>query len=212
MNGWDMIEPYEPMIHTIAKEYHRKFPMVEAHDIGQELRIWFAKHPKKVAEWEAKGKKDASNLIARSLRNAAIDFCQYWKAKTLGYEQSDLYYYDADVVEVFLPYVIKGDWSSIQQINLGGTKRPSAPAEGGNWMALMVDIDSAYWKLKKDDKRILFLRHVENFEYREIANVLSLGTEDAARMRHKRAVKRLIEKIGGYRPYKDNDYSETQPS
>jgi hypothetical protein len=42
-------------------------------------------------------------------------------------------------------------------------------------------------------------------DFKEIANYLSLGSEDAARMRHKRAVQRLVNKLGGRKPYIDED-------
>jgi hypothetical protein len=32
-----------------------------------------------------------------------------------------------------------------------------------------------------------------------------MGSEDAVRMRHKRAIKKLIHKVGGFKPYKDDD-------
>jgi len=55
------------------------------------------------------------------------------------------------------------------------------------------------------DRRIIFLRYAENLDFGEIANYLELGTDSAARMRLKRAIRRLINKIGGYKPYHDVD-------
>jgi DNA-directed RNA polymerase specialized sigma24 family protein len=75
---------------------------------------------------------------------------------------------------------------------------------------MLLEIDSAYWKLSKEDRRVIFLRHSESCDFKEIANYLSLGTEDAARMRHKRAVKRLVAKLGGLRPYRDEDIEPTE--
>ncbi len=52
-------------------------------------------------------------------------------------------------------------------------------------------------------------------DYKEIANFLSLGSDDTARMRGNRAVKRLVVKLGGYRPYNDVDFissTETEES
>ena len=70
---------------------------------------------------------------------------------------------------------------------------------------MMIEIDYVYWKLGKDDRKILFMRHAEALDFKEIANYLSLGSEDAARMRHKRAVNRMIRKLGGFKPYADYD-------
>lgn len=203
--NWDRIERWEYVITSVASEYHRKFSICEYEDIKQSLYQWFAEHPNKLDEWEAIGERDAKNLIYRSLRNQALDYCQRWKAKTLGYDVDDLYYYEPGLVEVLLPTVLMGNFHIAPKLNLGGTRTPTAPSEGGNIQVMLLEVDSAYWKLSKEDRKILFFRHAESLDFKEIANYLSLGTEDAARMRHKRAVLRLINKIGGRKPYLDED-------
>jgi len=202
---WSRIEPWDYVVTNVASEYHRKFNMVELEDIKQSLYAWFIDHPNKLTEWEAIGIKDTKNLLYRSLRNEALDYCQRWKAKSLGYDTSDLYYYEPEVVEALLPAVLRGEFGVTHKLDLGRTGRPSAPSEGGNLQVLMLEIDSAYWKINKEDRRILFLRHAESLDFKEIANVLELGTDDAVRMRHKRAIKRMVYKLGGFKPYIDND-------
>lgn len=204
--NWDSIEEWDYIVVSVASEYYKKFPMCELADIKQALYMWFAEHPNKLEHWKSIGEKDAKNLIYRSLRNQALDYCQKWKAKSVGYDVSDLYYYEPGLVEVLLPTVLMGNFHIAPKLNLNsGGGRPSAPAEGGNIQVMLLEIDSAYWKLSKEDRRVIFLRHAESCDFKEIANYLSLGTEDAARMRHKRAVKRLVNKLGGFKPYNDGD-------
>ena len=205
---WSRIEKWDYVVVAVASEYHRKFEMVELADIKQTLYQWFAEHPNKLNEWESIGEKDAKNLIYRSLRNQALDYCQRWKAKSVGYDYSDLYYYEAEVIEALLPAVLRSEWGVTHKLNLGRPGRPRAPAEGGNLSVMMMEIDAAYWKLSKEDRKILFFRYAESMDYKEIANYLSLGSDDAARMRGSRAVKRLINKLGGYRPYYDVDTTD----
>ncbi len=206
--NWDEVKKWDYVVDTVALEYSRKFDMVEIEDLRQSLWMWFAEHPNKLKEWEAKGEKDAKNLIYRSLRNQALDYCQKWKAKTIGYDVGDLYYYAPEVVEALLPSVLRSEYNTAHKLNLGRVGRPSAPAEGGNLVAMMIEIDYAYWKLGKEDRKILFMRHAEAMDFKEMANFLSLGTEDASRMRHKRAVNRLIRKLGGFKPVSDTDYED----
>jgi hypothetical protein len=47
-----------------------------------------------------------------------------------------------------------------------------------------------------------------NFD--DIAKEMELGSEDTARMRNKRAIKKLIHKIGGFKPYRDEDSDPTE--
>ena len=202
---WDRIQRWDYVVESVASEYHKKFPLCEYDDIKQALYQWFAEHPNKLDTWEAIGEKDAKNLIYRSLRNEALDYCQRWKAKSVGYDVSDLYYYEPALVEILLPTVLMGNFHIAPKLNLSGSSRPSAPAEGGNIQVMLLEVDSAYWKLSKEDRKLLFYRHAESLDFKEIANYLSLGTEDAARMRHKRAIQRLVNKLGGRKPYLDED-------
>lgn len=201
---WNRIERWQYVVDAVTAEYHKKFE-IEPEDIRQALYQWFVEHPVKLDTWEAIGERDAKNLIYRSLRNQALDYCQHWKAKSGGYETSDLFYYEADMVEALLPSVLRGEFGVTAKLNLGRPGRPSAPNEGGNLMAMMIEIDYAFWKLPKDDRRILFLRHAESLDFAKIGEELDMGTEDAVRMRHKRAIKKLIHKVGGFKPYKDVD-------
>ena len=205
---WSAIEKWDYIVIAVASEYARKYQMVEHDDIKQSLYQWFLEHPNKLKEWEEIGEKDAKNLIYRSLRNDALDYCQRWKAKSVGYETSDLFYYDAVMIEALLPAVIRGDVGVSHKLNLGGPGRPPAPAEGGNMMVMMIEIDKAYNKLSTEDRTVLFYKYAESFDYNTIATEMNLGSEDAARMRHNRAIKKLIVRVGGFRPWSDEDSVE----
>ena len=207
---WSRIERWQYIVDAVASDYHRKFSPIEYDDIRQSLYQWFVEHPNKLDTWEAIGEKDAKNLLYRSLRNQALDYCQHWKAKSGGYEASDLFYYEADMVEAILPAVLRGEFGIGAKVDLGRPSSPSAPNEGGNMMAMMIEVDYGFWKLPKDDRKVLFLRHAESMDFGAIAGEMSLGSEDAARMRHKRAIRKLINKIGGFRPFRDEDDAPKQ--
>jgi len=211
MIEWERIERWDYIVDSVSAEYHKKFE-IDLEDIRQSLYQWFVEHPNKLNDWEAIGDKDAKNLIYRSLRNQALDYCQHWKAKSGGYETSDLFYYEADMVEALLPAVLRGEYGAGSKVDLGRPGTPSAPNEGGNMMAMMIEIDYGFWKLPIEDRKVLFLRHAESMDFGAIASELTLGTEDAARMRHKRAIKKLIHKIGGFKPYKDEDSAPSDDS
>ena len=213
MIEWDRIQKWDYIVDSVASEYQLKFK-IDIKDIRQNLYQWFVEHPNKLDTWEAIGEKDAKNLIYRSLRNQALDYCQAWKAKTGGYETSDLFFYQADMIEALLPSVLRGEINLAHKLNLGGTARPSAPSEGGNLMAMMIEIDAGFWKLSKEDRKLLFLRYSESMDFQAIADEMKLPSEDTARMRNKRAIKKLINKVGGFKPFRDEDLpdaTESQP-
>jgi len=72
----------------------------------------------------------------------------------------------------------------------------------------MIEIDAGFWKLNKEDRKLLFLRYCESMDFQGIADEMKLPSEDTARMRNKRTIRKLINKIGGFKPYRDEDLPE----
>ena len=204
------IKPWEYIITSVAREYHRKFDMCDTGDIKQSLYEWFLEHPNKLANWEKLTEKETKNLIYRSLRNQAFDYCQEWKAKTLGYEKDDLFYYTPEMVENLLPHLLrKEEVDQLPVLNLGKTGGGhSAPAESGNMNTMIADVSRGYDLLKNEDKKVIFMRFALSFGFAEIASQMDIATEDAARMRVKRAVKHLVVLTGGFKPQSDPDEDE----
>lgn len=202
---WERIEPWNYIVNNVAEEYHKKFEVCDIEDIRQELYSWFLKHPKKFHEWESLGERDTKNLLYRSLRNCALDYCQYWKAKSLGYEVEDLFFYTAEVVEMLLPSVLLGHTDALPLNILGKSRSMMLPSEGNNLQVMLAEISAICVGLSAGDKHVLSLRFEFGYEYSDIQKMLELNTEEAARQRVRRAVKRIINALGGYRPQVDDD-------
>ena len=202
---YSRIKPWQNVINGVASEYHRKFDMCDLDDIRQELYGWFLTHPNKLDTWEAIGPKDAKNLIYRSLRNEALDYCNKWKAKSLGYEVDDLFYYTPEMIENLLPVVLRGDLSVLPVMKLDRVSGSSAPAESGNLTTMIAEVQEGYEKLNEEDKKILFMRFGLSFDFAEIQEQMGLNTDSATRMRLRRAIKHLIIKAGGYRAKIEED-------
>ena len=75
-------------------------------------------------------------------------------------------------------------------------------------MAMMAEIKAAYLKLNTEDRHILYHKHANSLSYSDIAKELALPSDDAARMRHNRAIKKLITRLGGFRSFLDKDIAE----
>jgi hypothetical protein len=205
------IDEYNDVVQQLASEYARKYAMLERDDIAQELWVWFVGHPRKYKEWSELESKDKDKLIAKSLRNAALKYCEREKAKKVGYDTSDLYYYDVSVVEAFLPSIIAGTYSipvSIQDLN---SKFGSGNlADGNNWLALRSDIAKAFEKLSDAKQNILRLRFsIDSPDWSLLAKDMD-STPDGARMKVQRAMNSLVKNLGGWRPYNEPDTVESQ--
>ena len=203
----EYIAEYDALVASLAVEYHRRYPMLDVLDIQQTLWLWFLTHPRKYAEWSALEQKDKDKLIAKSLRNAAITYCEKEKAKSIGYEIGDLYYYDATVIEAFLPSIVAESYeipSKIKDLNYKFNK--SEPSnDGKNWLVLRSDIATAFYRLTEAKQNVLRVRFSTNEnEWALIAGDLNT-TPNGARMKVQRAVNSLIRNLGGWRPFSDED-------
>lgn len=204
-------DEYKEMVESLSAEYYRKYSMLEREDIMQEIWLWFVTHTNKYKEWSELEQKDRDKLIAKSLRNAAIKYCEKEKARKSGYDSSDLYYYDATVVEAFLPSIITGTYAiptSIQDLN---AKFGSGnDAEGNNWLALRSDISFAFDKLTEAKQNVLRLRFsIDSPDWSLLAKYMD-STPDGARMKVQRAIGSLIKHLGGWRPYHDEEETTQQ--
>lgn len=203
------ISEYNELVQQLSAEYARRYNMVERDDIGQELWVWFVGHGRKYKEWLELEQKDRDKLIAKSLRNAALKYCEKEKAKKIGYDMSDLYYYDVSVVEAFLPSIIGETYeipTKIQDLNFKFGK--GDVTDGNNWLALRSDIASAYYKLSEAKQNVLRLRFsVEQPDWATLAKDMD-STPDGARMKVQRALNSLIKHLGGWKPQRDEDIND----
>ena len=203
--------PYKDMMARIAAEYFKKYPFVTQDDLQQEMYLWFVSHPKKFKEWSAMDQKDSDRLIAKSLRNQCLKFCEKEKARHSGYDIADLYYYDVSVVEAFIPSIITESYempTKIKDLNLKFSGNELS--DGMNWLALRSDIAKAFYKLSEAKQNVLRLRFTnEQADWQSLAGEMET-TADGARMKVQRALSSLVQNLGGWRPYHDEDLQEQQ--
>ena len=207
MNNEAWVQEYDLLVSSLAQEYSRKYSIVETADIKQILWMWFVTHPNKYTEWSKLPPKDKEKLIAKSLRNAALKYCEQEKARKFGYDMVDLYYYDPSVIEAFLPSILADTYeipSKILDLNFKFGKSGEV-TDGNNWLVLRSDIEKAFNKLAEAKQNILRLRFTtDNYEWNELAKELNTSA-DGARMRVTRAINSLIRILGGWHTFNDTD-------
>ena len=203
----EWVQDYDLLVSTLAQEYSKKYSIIESADIKQVLWMWFLTHPKKYKEWSELPPKDKEKLIAKSLRNAAITYCEKEKARKFGYDMTDLYYYDPSVIEAFLPSILADSYeipTKIQDLNFQFSKSGEV-TDGNNWLVLRSDIEKAFNRLAEAKQNILRLKFTtDNYEWNQLAIELNTSA-DGARMRVSRAINSLVRILGGWRTFNDTD-------
>ena len=144
--------------------------------------------------------------VAWQIKRNLERYCRKEKANKSGYQINDEAYYDTVTIAQLLPFVIKSFVSetALEQsqilINDGTPRKPAAPAEGGNLLAMLVDIKKAYERLEKEDQDILRMRYHENLTLQQIAEYVECAVSTADR-RVNNSLRKLQNNIGGDSPY-----------
>ena len=196
---------------SVAKTiYNRYRQYVERDDVIQECWTWYysrAEHFNKLFSEENPVQRVINEKrIAWQMRRHAERYARKEKAKKSGYQIGDESFYDTVLLAQLLPHVIASvvDGTVLEQaqnlINDGQPRKPSAPAEGGNLLALLIDIKKAYLKLDVMDKDILIKRYHESFTLEQMAEYLGCATSTADR-RCQSSIRKLQNLLGGESPY-----------
>lgn len=202
---------YYDMVQQIASEYRNKYQMVERSDIEQELWLWFSEHPNNIARWKAEqDTKSCDKLIAKSLRNAALDYCVKEKAVAEGYNPADNFWYSKDFVKMLIPGVLTDNWEKLETAMTNMGRSTKAPSESGDWMAYGADIRNAFSKLDEVEQNLVFLFYAQDVDSTQLHEDTNSErpTAKATAMAANRALNKIVRHLGGFPPYRDDDNEE----
>lgn len=205
------VDDYWDMVQQIASEYRSKYQMVDRADIEQELWLWFAEHPNNIARWKAEqDEKSCDKLIAKSLRNAALDYCIKEKAVAEGYSAMDNFWYSKDFVKMLIPGVLTDNWEKLETAMTNMGRSTKAPSESGDWMAYGADIRKAFGKLNEVEQNLVFLFYAQDVDSTQLheATDSDRPSVKATAMAANRALNKIVRNLGGFPPYKDEDNEE----
>ena len=200
------------IVPSVANSVHRRFRQwVEREDLVQECYAWAmtrADHYAELLNDESTIQRTINEKrISWQMRRHAERYSRKEKARKSGYQIGDESFYDTVMLGQLLPHVIASvvDGTVLEQaqemMNDGQPKGQSAPAEGGNLLAILIDIKKAYLKLEVAEKDILIKRYHENLTLEEMGEYLGCATSTADR-RCQSAIRKLQNLLGGESPWK----------
>jgi DNA-directed RNA polymerase specialized sigma24 family protein len=83
----------------------------------------------------------------------------------------------------------------------GQPRGSSSPAEGGNLLAILLDIKKGYIKLDTEEQQLLTWRYHESLTFAQMAGLLECAVSTADR-RCINALRALQKQLGGENPFK----------
>jgi RNA polymerase sigma factor (sigma-70 family) len=206
-----------PAIYDIAYSvsssvYKRYNKFVERDDVKQECLLWAMTPSRRewtaelLSEPDAKTRQHNESRIAWQMKRAAERYCRRIKADKSGYQLGDEAYYETFTLSQLLPFIIASviDGTVLEQaqemIRDGQPKGSSSPSEGGNLLAMLLDIKRCFMKLDVKEQTLLTYRYHEGFTLQQMAALLECSVSTADR-RCGNALRKLQNEMGGENPY-----------
>ena len=197
-----------PSVVSLVHRRYRKY--VDRADLTQEAYAWLMTRVvyfNGLLEEENESMRLANQRrIGWQMKRAVERYARKEKAIRSGYQTNDESFYDVITIAQLLPYVIASvvNDTAIEQaqnlVNDGTPRKPSAPSEGGNLLATLIDIKKSYELLDEDEQKILRLRYHENYTLQQLSEVLECAISTADR-RCGNALRKLLNFMGGESPY-----------
>jgi DNA-directed RNA polymerase specialized sigma24 family protein len=180
-----MVEEEEiTLARKVARNIGRKWRTVETEDVEQHLMLWLLENVKALERWR---KEPGDGKLYVSLRREAGKFCAKEGAERL--HTDNLYennIYTKQSVSKLLPFIWEG---SAQMLG-------NSLGNGGEAIAIMSDISSAYYGLPQEAQQILAWKYRDGKTFSDIGSKLG-ASEEAARKRVGRLIDRLVQDLAG---------------
>tara|TARA_R110002126_G_scaffold144709_1_gene290752 strand:- start:112 stop:744 length:633 start_codon:yes stop_codon:yes gene_type:complete len=200
------------LVPSVAFSIHRRYKnFTEKPDIEQECFAWATSRANyindQLAEEDVEQNKHNLQRIAWQMRRAAERYARKEKADKSGYSISDETYYETATLGQLLPFVIASivDGKVLEQaqdmIKDGQPRGVSSPSEGGNLLAVLIDIKKSYLRLEESDKNLLTLRHHQGLTLQQIAELSGCALSTADR-RCANSLRKLQKLLGGDSPFR----------
>ena len=190
--------------------YRRFIGYVEYKDLVQELNIYVLQRPKLEEDLDQSYtvSKDETKWVARKImarfRRHIEKYSRKETAVKVGYSTGDEFFYDTGNIASILPIALQFDVQGvtlIDKVDDGQPKKSPAPNEGGNLLAMAIDVKSAVELLDKDEQYIIDLRYgASPMTLSEIAKELGLSDSTVDR-RVQKILRKIIDHLGGPTPW-----------
>jgi RNA polymerase sigma factor (sigma-70 family) len=188
----------------LSKRYHR---FVELADIRQAMNEYAWKRRDKVAQYLIREDpieiKQGYKAFSTFMRRAGERYARKEKARTLGYELGDEYFYRLDLIENLIKVAGTNESYLANQVfdpDVHGVKAKKPANEGNNLAAMIADVDRAMKKLDPRMQGILTSRFVNDMPLADIAEAWDISPQRVEQLVIK-GIKDIADKLGGATPY-----------
>lgn len=185
-----------------AKVVKQNKNLVEYDDVVSECWQWVAENFDRVNDWIDNGGRHGQNKLSLTLYRIGRKYAIKERAARSGLSLSDYYWYTPAIVEEILPDVFDyDDWTGGQAPQGDKVKGKTQPSEGGNRMAMIIDVANAYRSLNEEDQALLQDRYANGGIDINVLAARAEVTADGMRKRINRIISKMVERLGGEPPF-----------
>lgn len=189
---------------NLSKKYHR---FVELEDIKQAMNEYAWKRKDKVAEYlireDENERRAGFKAFTTFIRRAGERYSRKEKARSLGYELGDEYFYRLAMIETLIKVLGSEDMQLTNQVldpDFHGVKAKKQASEGNNLLAMLSDVDRAMKKLDLRTHSILKCKFSCDASLAEIAKEWDISPQRVEQIVNK-GLRDISEYLGGVTPY-----------
>ena len=202
---WEQVNEITSVLaYNLSKKYHR---FAEQSDIKQAMNEYAWKRKDKVNEYlmreEENERRMGYKAFSTFMRRAGERYARKEKARALGYELGDEYFYRIEMIENLIKVLGSEDAHLTNQVldpDVHGVKAKKQASEGNNLLAMLADVDRAMKKLDPRTQGILNSRFAHDQPLTEIATAWDISPQRVEQLVIK-GIKDIADKLGGVTPY-----------
>jgi RNA polymerase sigma factor (sigma-70 family) len=193
-----------PVAYQVWRKYQK---FTELDDVKQSMFEYAWKRKDKVKEYlmreDTVEKRMGIKAFSTFIRRSGERYARKEKARTLGYELGDEYFYRLELVEGLIRVLGSGESYLANQVfdpESHGVKAKKLPNEGNNLAAMLADVDRAMKKLDSRMNGILNSRFASDMSLADIASAWQISPQRVEQLIAK-GLRDIVEELGGYTPY-----------
>lgn len=175
--------------------------LVSADDLVQEAALWMIQHYDKVSHWRTQG-RHGENKLRNACRQRCLTVVARERRVKSGLTKGDTFYYSMQIIREVLPDIWdEDDWNGGGVRYSADIKAPTRPSEGNNRLAMIADIRSAFYSLKKTEQQLLEALYRDGGLDVEIVAVSLDVHPRTVKRREVRVMDKMVEGLGGVSPF-----------